>query len=257
MKRFNIITAIYAALLIQLLIIPFAPGSRVPVLIVVSFVYGLLVIYGASRIDSQFFIPAICKGGLGSAKIALTFDDGPDKQRSRDILTLLDKYNSPATFFLTGKNAGDLPGIVESIIQKGHLVGNHSYSHSIFFPLFRPARIRREVELTNRVLESAGAGQTVYFRPPFGVSNPNVARGLKNSGMLVAGWSLRSFDTRNEAAPKVVERIMRRIGEGDVILLHETSVNILGILELLLPAISKVGLTCVTLDRLPGYSLSR
>ena len=68
--------------------------------------------------------------------------------------------------------------------------------------------------------------------------------------MEVAGWSIRSFDTRKQAAEKVVTRILNRMGGGDVILLHETSGHILEILDMLLPAIRKAGLSCVRLDQM-------
>jgi peptidoglycan/xylan/chitin deacetylase (PgdA/CDA1 family) len=136
------------------------------------------------------------------------------------------------------------------MIKEGHLIGNHSLSHSNFFPLFRPSRIQGEVEECNRFLEAAGSGPVRFFRPPFGVTNPNVARGIKPTGMQVAGWSIRSFDTRNQAAEKVVKRILKRLGGGDVILLHESSEHILKILDQLLPAIKEAGLNCVTLDQM-------
>jgi len=154
---------------------------------------------------------------------------------------------------LIGKMAGVFPEVVRQIALKGHQIGNHSYSHSNFFPLFRSSRIRKEIRETNQVLKKAGAGPISFFRPPFGVTNPNIARGLKNTGLKVAGWSIRSFDTRNEPAEKVVRRILDRIREGDVILLHETSRNILQILEQLLPEIGEKGLRCVSLDQLFGH----
>ena len=253
MKRFHIITAIFAGVLLLLLVIPFTASFRLPLLIILLSAYLLLLVYGASRIDSRFFVQALCRGESGSGKVAITFDDGPDDQHSSEILEILKKHDSPASFFLTGKKAESFPGIVAGMAEKGHLIGNHSYSHSNIFPLFTGSGIRKEIERCNRVLENAGAGKVRFFRPPFGVSNPNIARGLKGSGMWVAGWSIRSFDTRNEAAEKVVRRIVSKLGGGDVILLHETSANIMEILELLLPAIAKAGLSCVTLDRLPGY----
>jgi peptidoglycan-N-acetylglucosamine deacetylase len=252
MKKFHLITAALAGLAILILALPIPEAFCLLLLILMLTLYVFLLFYGASRINSQFFLPALCKGESGSKSVALTFDDGPHGDRSGEILELLQKHDCCASFFLTGSRAEAQPEIVGEMVKRGHLIGNHSYSHSNFFPLFRSSRIRKELENTQHILKDAGAGAVRFFRPPFGVSNPNVARGVKASGMEVAGWSIRSFDTRNEAAGKVVQRILRKMGGGDVILLHETSENILEILELLLPAIQKAGLGCVTLDQLFG-----
>ena len=214
------------------------------------FLYVLVLAYGAARISSQLFLAAVCRGDAAGGKIAITFDDGPHGERSADILELLRKYRCKASFFLIGKKAELAPGMVDMLVKEGHLVGNHSYSHSSFFPFYRASRIRAEVARTNRILEAAGSGQIQFFRPPFGVTNPNVAGGLKGSGMKVAGWSIRSFDTRNQAANIVVERIVNRMRAGDVILLHETSEHILEILDQLIPAIEEAGLSCARLDEL-------
>jgi len=250
MKAFHISTAVFGVLIILILNISGTESFSWRVLLLPLGIYMLLLVYGASQISSQFFLSAHCRGDSGSKSVALSFDDGPAGERSEQILKILEKHGCHASFFLTGKSAETRPDIVREMQRRGHLIGNHSYSHSNLFPLLRSSRIRKELELTNRILKDAGAGEVRFFRPPFGVTNPNVARGVRASGMEVAGWSIRSFDTRNKAAEKVVRRILKRMKGGDVILLHETSGNIIEILELLLPAISEAGLSCVTLDQL-------
>lgn len=250
MKAFHVSTALLAALVLLLVFISGLESFRWTILVLPLLIYILLLVYGASQISSQFFVPAHCRGDMESKSVALTFDDGPAENRSQEILDILEKHGCKASFFLTGKRAEARPDLVREMLKGGHSVGNHSYGHSNFFPLYRALRIRKELERTNQILKDAGTGDIRFFRPPFGVTNPNVARGLRATGMEVAGWSIRSFDTRNEAAAKVVARILKRMKAGDVILLHETSANIVEILELLLPAIRKTGLSCVTLDQL-------
>lgn len=252
MKRFYISTAFAAGLILLVLFVPLVEPVQLPLVVLVLFLYGIVLIYGASQIDSQFFMPAFCRegGDKSRGKIAITFDDGPCGEHSEKILELLQKFDCRASFFLIGNSAKMHPEIVKTMVNRGHLIGNHSLSHSNFFPLFRSARIRREVEECNLILEEAGSGPVRFFRPPFGVTNPNIVRGLKDSGMDVAGWSIRSFDTQNHAAHKVMKRISKKMGGGEVILLHESSEHILEILELLLPTIAEAGLSCVTLDEM-------
>lgn len=250
MKRFYIITALFAGLLFLIIFLSYLEPLRLPLLIILLLIYSLLLIYGASSLSSQLFLSASCRGDKASGKLAITFDDGPHGKRSMEILELLQKHSCRASFFLIGNRADRSPEIVVKMKKAGHLVGNHSYSHSSFFPLYGKARIRKELERTNSILEAAGSGPIRFFRPPFGVSNPNVAGGLKGTGMEVAGWSIRSFDTRNQAAEKVVKKIIRKMGGGEVILLHESSEHIMEILDQLLPAIEAAGLECVRLDEM-------
>lgn len=249
MKRFYMVTAFFAGIFV-LLFAPFMEPFRLPLVITVLLLYGFLLILGASRIESQFFVRALCRGDAAGNIVAITFDDGPYGKRSTEILEILSRHGCRASFFLIGRKAIDDPEIVKMMIEDGHLIGNHSFSHSNFFPLYSAARIKRELDETNRILEAAGSKPVRLFRPPFGVTNPNVARGVRTSGMKVAGWSIRSFDTRDQAADKVVKRILKRMRGGDVILLHETSKHILEILEQLIPAIQQAGLTCITLDQM-------
>jgi len=250
MKRFHVITAILAGAIILILTLPSMEPFRAGSLVLVIYLYGLLLFYGASQINSQFFLPALCRGDASGKNVAITFDDGPCEKRSEEILEILRKHNCSSSFFLIGNRVKANPELVEMMIKDGHLIGNHSLSHSNFFPLFRSSRIQREVEECNRLLEAAGSSPVRFFRPPFGVTNPNVARGIKNTGMQVAGWSIRSFDTKNQAAEKVVKRILKRLKGGEVILLHESSEHILEILVQLLPAIAEAGLNCVSLDQM-------
>lgn len=250
MNRFRIFTVIFVSMALLVFFLPALSSHRIFLLPGILILYMLALVYGAASIRSQFFIPAFYRGKAGSRKIALTFDDGPFGERSEQILNLLKKHNSLASFFLIGKRVEEDKGTVKKMINDGHLVGNHSYSHSNFFPLYAKARIRDEVERTNELLEEAGAEPVRFFRPPFGVTNPRIAGGLKDSGLVVAGWSIRTFDTRNQEADRVLKKVLKRMNGGDIILLHETSEYILEILEQLLPAIREAGFTCVRLDDL-------
>ena len=250
MRRFYIISALIAGLLLLIILLPVPEAFTLPMLLLVIAIYAALLVYGASRIDSNFFIRALCRRNTTERKLAITFDDGPHGERSEEILMILREYECKASFFLIGSQAEKHPEILKMMLEDGHLLGNHSYSHSNYFPLYSRSRIRSELKKTNGILEVATSAPIRFFRPPFGVSNPRIAGGMKGSGMEVAGWSIRSFDTRNEAAEKVVNRILRKMEPGAVILLHESSEHILEILLSILPAIQEAGYQCITLDQM-------
>ncbi|MFH0756132.1 MAG: polysaccharide deacetylase family protein [Bacteroidota bacterium] len=208
-----------------------------------------ILAYGAYRIDSQMFVRTICAGNRSGKLVAISFDDGPHHTRSAGIMEILDRFNCKATFFLTGSKLKGNEDVVKAMVAKGHTVGNHSFSHSNLFPLLGSDQISLEIRETNRLLEDITGESVRYFRPPFGVTNPRIYRGLRGLDMQVTGWSIRSLDTRNEEAEVVVGRIMKKVRGGDIILLHETSEYILNILEQLLPLLSQRELACVNLDQ--------
>lgn len=182
--------------------------------------------------------------------IAITFDDGPDTRNTPEILKILQKYDSKASFFIIGKKAEANKAIVLDIYNGGHTVGNHSYAHSNLFPVQSVKRISEEIEKTNHILERITSSKVKYFRPPFGVSNPRIYRGLRGSGLKVIGWNLRSLDTSIRNPDSVVQRISKRLKAGDIILLHDSTDQIAEILEQVLNISRLKGLKCVSLDTL-------
>jgi peptidoglycan/xylan/chitin deacetylase (PgdA/CDA1 family) len=231
MWRFYIITGIFAGFAAVILLLPL-PGLTHFYLLCIDLITFILVIaFGSSRISSGMFIRAICKGDPGRYQVAITFDDGPDPVRSPEILEILQRHNCQASF-----------------LKAGHTIGNHSFSHSTLFPFFSARNIAGEILSTNQVIERLTGRKVLYFRPPFGVTNPNISRGLRGLEMKVVGWSIRSYDTRNESEEVVLRRISGRLKGGAIILLHETSEKILEILEQLLQLLEYRGLEAVSLD---------
>jgi peptidoglycan/xylan/chitin deacetylase (PgdA/CDA1 family) len=209
-----------------------------------------VIVLGSSRISSGMFVHAICRGDPGRHQVAITFDDGPDPVRSPEILEILRRHNCQATFFLTGEKVTGNESIVRDMATAGHTIGNHSFSHSSFFPFFSAGNIAGEILATNQAIEGITGRKVLYFRPPFGVTNPNISRGLRGLEMKVAGWSIRSYDTCNESAEVVLRRISGKLRGGAIILLHETPENVPEILEQLLQILEYRGLEAVSLDTL-------
>lgn len=98
--------------------------------------------------------------------VALTFDDGPTKNGDQ-LISLLAKYNVKATFFLIGKEIETYPDGAIRIVQAGHQIGNHTYSHNRMV-LKRPSYIKEEIERTDQLIRQAGYKGEIDFRPPNG-----------------------------------------------------------------------------------------
>ena len=248
MRRYYIISGALLLLLLALLLLPL-PGNLFWIMAPSAVAIWLAaVIYGVSRICSGMFLRAECFAEGCRHKVALTFDDGPNGPATDRILAILERHGAKATFFVIGRKVEENSEVLCRVKAAGHDLGNHSWSHSYIFPMFRGRRIAAEIRRTNEALEKFSGETPRWFRPPFGVTNPNLYRGLQHSPMRVAGWSIRSFDTRNEPAERVLRRIDRKLKGGEVVLLHEHSRNIGEILESLLSLMAEKGLEAVSLD---------
>jgi peptidoglycan/xylan/chitin deacetylase (PgdA/CDA1 family) len=193
----------------------------------------VILAIGSSFISSNFHVKSYCGNPLENSKIiALTFDDGPNEY-TLSILDILKRKNVKATFFCIGKNIEKQPEILKRIIEEGHIVGNHSYSHSNFFDFYRKNRLITEIRKTDALIESISGKKVQLFRPPYGVTNPSIRRALEVTNHKVIGWNIRSLDGILKNEKIIFARINKRIVPGGIVLLHDTS-HTVAILERLM-----------------------
>ena len=154
--------------------------------------------------------------------VALTFDDGPWPETTEQLLDGLAERGAKATFFLIGSKAELHPEIVRRMAAEGHAIGIHTWSHTPGFPMLRSGAMAADILRCRESLREITGVETDLFRPPYGVTNPMVARAVKRTGSRCVGWSIRSLDTlRQRSREAVARRIRRRLGDGKVILLHD------------------------------------
>jgi hypothetical protein len=101
-------------------------------LVVPGVVYLALIIYGSVIIQSNFHVQAHCYANTSEKVIALSFDDGPNREYTPQVLSILAQYDALATFFVIGKNIQGNEVLLKQIDSDGHSIGNHSYTHSFF-----------------------------------------------------------------------------------------------------------------------------
>jgi len=199
----------------------------IPVLLFLTF-----VVAGSSILSLNFFTKSYTYPQIPGNEVAITFDDGPDKCTQK-VLEVLKAHNVKATFFCIGEKIEKNPDLFKQIIDDGHLVGNHSYSHSNTFPVFRKSKIVAEISKTNGLIEQYSGEANDLFRPPFGVMNPTIAKAAKETEQKVIGWNLRSFDT-SMSKEKVIRKIKRKLKPGTVLLLHDDREGTAEILDTIL-----------------------
>jgi len=185
----------------------------------ISFVM-ILSIFLPLSVSAQKKESVYRKGNGTEKKIALTFDDGPSKQNTREILAILKEYQIRATFFVIGENAARDPDRIKSIYQAGHEIGNHSYTHS-YFTQISEENIRQEVQKTEAVLMEITGERPKLFRPPGGYYNEASCRILEEMGYQSVLWSLDTRDWSMPGADLVASKVEESAGAGDIILFHD------------------------------------
>lgn len=181
--------------------------------------------------------------------IAITFDDGPTTETPK-VLELLRKYDAKATFFCIGRQVEQYPDIFRQTIIEGHTVGNHTYSHSPKMGLNNRAKVLDELMKTNDIIWNVGGLKSKLYRPPYGVTFPNLAKAVKITKHMVIGWNIRSLDAVIKDEQKILKRITSRLKPGSIILLHDTSQKSINVLEQLLVILQRENYKPVTVDRL-------
>lgn len=178
-------------------------------------------------------------------KIALTFDDGPSEV-TEILLDGLARRGVKATFFLIGTCAEQYPETVKREIREGHLVGNHSYDHADLRKLSLEEACL-EVEKTNQILEDITGENVEYIRPPFGDWKKELE---ETFDLIPVLWSVDPLDWTTENEEKIVNNVVTDVGEGDIILLHDSYISSVNAALQIIDILQKEGYEFVTVEEL-------
>ncbi|MCP9200466.1 polysaccharide deacetylase family protein [Gramella sp. GC03-9] len=218
------------------------------VLLVLGYILFLLVV--STNVGFNFFVKAYNRNpDFEGNSVALSFDDGPN-QNTLKILDILDRHEVKATFFCIGQQVEAHPEVFREILKRGHLVGNHTYSHTRKIGFLKSSRIIEEIEACDKVVKDRSGLEMRLFRPPFGIINPKVKRALAKTGHQVIGWNNRPYDAITSSPERILKRILKNLDKGDLILLHDNIEKTSVVLEQLLVKLKQRNLGVVRLDKL-------
>lgn len=152
--------------------------------------------------------------------IALTFDDGPWKDTSVQMLDILKENDIKATFFWVGKSLQENPEIGKRIVADGHAIANHTWHH--WYKQMDAATAKSEIERTADLIYKTTGVKTTLFRPPGGYLNNGLAAYAKSQNYAIVMWSQTSADTDPRAKYQVfVKNVLRDAKPGGIVLMHD------------------------------------
>jgi peptidoglycan/xylan/chitin deacetylase (PgdA/CDA1 family) len=194
---------------------------------------------GAYFIGLNFHIASINRLNTNSKKVLLTFDDGPYANTVK-VLEVLKKHDVKAIFFIIGKNISGNESIVKQIVSEGHQIGNHSFSHHNWIDVWSTKKVIEDFVACEKLIQGFQPTSKL-FRPPYGVTNPNIARAVKKLNLQSIGWNIRSYDTSIKVLERIKQRILSKLKPGAIILLHDRLDFMPELLETLISAIKEKG----------------
>ena len=189
------------------------------ILSVIAIIFLLLV--GAFKLMNartfQLFGGLTHKVETNQRVVALTFDDGPTENVD-DIIALLKKYDIKATFFLIGNEMEENPEEAKKLVNEGHQIGNHTYSHNRMI-LKSPSFIKEEIESTDDLIREAGYSGEIDFRPPNGKKIVGLPYYLSKHHRDTIMWNIEP-DTFYTDADDKIDYVNDHVTPGSIILMH-------------------------------------
>lgn len=157
--------------------------------------------------------------GLGR-RIALTFDDGPNPGITEIVLKELENRGMKATFFMIGQRVAACPALAKTVLEQGHEIGNHSYTHPKLSSL-SDEKVRNEIESTQKTIQDATGYTPIWFRPPYGAFRHNQGPIAESMGLGITLWSVDPQDWAQPGVDRIISRVTKQADAGSIVLMHD------------------------------------
>ena len=197
---------------------------------------------------------------LPDKTVVLTFDDGPNHSRTPKILDILQEYEVKAYFFSVGRNLGKIDkdgeakvgrnkSIAQRLLNEGHILANHSFSHAVLTKLKTEA-CNTELSQTNTLIKAVSGEKPAIFRPPYGSQNDQLGEIAKKLGLISVMWNIDSLDWADPIPDAIADRVLRQLDEEGkgILLFHDIHKQTVKALPEILNGLHQRGYKVVTLD---------
>lgn len=196
-------------------------------------------------------------GNTDEKVIYLTFDCGYENGCTGQILDALKKHHAPAAFFVVGNMVETAPDIVRRMAEEGHIVGNHTYHHPDMSSISEYSAFQQELDsLAALYQQTTGRPLSRFYRPPQGKYSEENLKQAQALGYTTVFWSLAYVDWYTDNQPthdQAYAKLLPRIHDGAIVLLHSTSRTNAEILDELLTKWEQMGYRFASLEELPGW----
>lgn len=188
-------------------------------------------------------------------KIALTFDDGPDPYYTEQVLEILKKHNVLATFFIVGNNVESYPDVTRGIVEDGHIIANHSWSHANLRQLNK-TDLLYQIKATENIIEDYTGVEMRFLRPPWGYVSDTLLQVAQAMDYKIINWNVDSEDWNGKSVDQILLNTIPYTKDNSIILFHsaggrDQSLNAtINVLPELIETLKANGYTFVTLDEL-------
>ncbi|CAG7653640.1 polysaccharide deacetylase family protein [Paenibacillus allorhizosphaerae] len=194
----------------------------------------------------------IYKHRTSDKKIALTFDDGPDPKHTPFLLDLLKAAGAKATFFAVGRQLESYPSLARRIVEEGHDLGNHTYSHPDLSKL-DAGPMHEELLKTELIIQNITETKPRLFRPPYLSCNRQVVKAAQKFGYLTIMASIDTHDYKRPGVKPIVGTVMSKLNKGAIVLMHDSGGDrrqTIEAMEKLLGKLNKKQYECVSVTEL-------
>lgn len=190
----------------------------------------------------------ITHGPRNSMKVALAFDDGPFGY-TNGILDILAAHDVKATFFIVGIQVEKFPEIARRIVDEGHQVGNHTYSHKLLTKVGKTTW-SYQIDQASVVIYDTTEVYPEIFRPPYRGYNDEIMDYVNEAGMTLVLWDVDPYDWKTSSASLVEQRIMSAVQPGSILTLHDLSAGTRKGLNSIIVSLKERGYELVTVGEL-------
>lgn len=176
--------------------------------------------------------------------VSLTFDDGPHPKITPQILDILQKHDVKATFFVMGAYVDQHPHLAKRIVEDGHIIANHTYSHPDLKTL-SDEEVLHEIQLTQECIQNQTGITPHLFRMPFGSGGKRIVNLIKDEGLTSIIWNIDSADWMSQDEDKIYQLVTDNLKNRSLILMHDTHQATAHAIERLIPELKTKGYTFV------------
>ncbi len=196
----------------------------------------------------------IYRGNTRKQEVSFIINVAWGEEYIDSMLETLDKYDIKANFFIEGNFAKNNIDTVSDIYSRGHLIGNHSLSHSDFSEISKE-EMHNEILETNNILSSIALEEIKFFGPPSGSFNNETLQVVNDLNMNTVLWNVDTIDWQNPSKDTIIKRVVSKVDSGSIVLMHPTK-NTAAALEEIILQVTKKGLKIERLDELLSPNLN-